>query len=204
MNVRAVTENSVDTPDNALEIAIGAEVRGFRRRLNLTLTDVSQLTGLSGAMLSKIENGQTSASLSTLKTLARAFDVPINVLFRTFEERRDASYVPAGEGVQLSRRHQTAGHEYRLVGHSANERVSFAPYMVQLTETTEVFPRKQETGVWFIHMLAGRLVYRFGDNLYPLGPGDSLTYDADAPHGIERVEEFPATYLCAHADRRDG
>ena len=73
MNVRAVNENSVDTPDNALEIAIGAEVRGFRRRLNLTLTEVSQLTGLSGAMLSKIENGQTSASLSTLKTLARHF-----------------------------------------------------------------------------------------------------------------------------------
>ena len=51
MNVRSVTENSVDTPDNALEIAIGAEVRGFRRRLNLTLTEVSQLTGLSGAMM---------------------------------------------------------------------------------------------------------------------------------------------------------
>ena len=70
---QAVNENSVDTPDNALEIAIGAGT-WIRRRLNLTLTEVSQLTGLSGAMLSKIENGQTSASLSTLKTLARAFD----------------------------------------------------------------------------------------------------------------------------------
>lgn len=191
-------------PDNALEVAIGAEVRGFRRRLNLTLTEVSQLTGLSGAMLSKIENGQTSASLSTLKTLARAFDVPINVLFRTFEERRDASYVPAGEGVQLSRRHQAAGHDYKLIGHSANARVSFEPYMVHLTQASEIFPRKQEAGVWFIHMLAGRMVYRFGDNLYSLRAGDSLTYDADAPHGIERVEVFPATYLCAHADKRDG
>jgi transcriptional regulator with XRE-family HTH domain len=169
----------------------------------MTLTELSRLTGLSGAMLSKIENGQASASLSTLKTLARAFNVPINLFFRTFEERRDASYVPAGEGVQLSRRHQASGHDYQLIGHSANARVSFEPYLVQLTEDGEVFPRKQESGVWFIHMLAGRLVYRFGDNLYAMSSGDSLTYDADAPHGIERVEEFPATYLCAHADRRD-
>ena len=65
--------------------------------------------------------------------------------------------------------------------------MSFEPYLVRLTESAEVFPRKLESGVWFMHVLEGELVYRYGDNLYTLGPGDSLTYDADSPHGIETV-----------------
>ena len=41
------------------------------------------------------------------------------------------------------------------------------------------------------------------ENIYALGPGDSLTYDADAPNGVESVVELPVSYLCVHADRRD-
>ena len=46
------------------------------------------------------------------------------------------------------------------------------------------------------------LVFRYGDTLYRLGPGDSLTYDADAPHGTEKLLEVPVTFLCVHADSR--
>lgn len=193
-----------DEDDNALELAIGAEVRAHRRRLGLTLQELGRLTGLSNAMLSKLENGQTSPSLATLKAVARAFDLPINTFFRTFEDRRDASYVPAGEGVRMSRRVGESGHEYWLVGHSANERVALEPYLVRLTAPDEAYARKQETGVWFIHVLEGEVVYRFGEHRYRLAAGDSLTYDADAPHGIDHVPLLPATFLCVHADRRDG
>jgi transcriptional regulator with XRE-family HTH domain len=189
--------------DNQLEIAIGAQVRSYRRRLGMTLQDVGHVTGVSSAMLSKVENGQTSPSLGTLKSLAKAFDVPINVLFKGFEERRDASFVPSGEGVRIARRGRSIDHDYRLIGHSANSRMALEPYLVRLTGETEVFPRTQETGVWFLHVLEGEMVYRYGDKLYPLTAGDSLTYDADAPHGIDEVRQPPVTFLCIHADRRD-
>jgi transcriptional regulator with XRE-family HTH domain len=197
--------NALNAPDdNALETAIGVEVRTFRRDLGMTLQDVSRVTGLSVAMMSKIENGQTAPSLATLKALSKTFDVPINIFFRSFEERRDASFVRSGEGVQIARRGRSIAHNYRLIGHCANSRVAFEPYIVHLTADSETFPRTQESGVWFIHMLCGELIYRYGDNEYRLQPGDSLTYDADAPHGIERVVKFPVTFLCSHADRRDG
>jgi transcriptional regulator with XRE-family HTH domain len=186
-----------------LERAIGREARALRQGLGMTLQDVTRVTGLSVAMVSKIENAQTSPSLSTLTALSKAFSVPINYFFRHVEEKRDASYVAAGEGVKISRRGLKSGHEYWLLGHSANNRVSFEPYLVKLTKMTEVFPRAQNSGVWFMHMLEGRIEFRYGDNIYALGPGDSLTYDADAPNGVERLVELPVTYLCVHADRRD-
>lgn len=189
--------------DGELERAIGREVRALRQQLGMTLQDVTRVTGLSVAMVSKIENGQTSPSLSTLTALSKAFRVPINYFFRHVEEKRDASYVASGQGVKISRRGPKAGHEYWLLGHSANNRVSFEPYLVRLNKRAEVFPRAQNSGVWFMHMLEGRIEFRYGDNIYTLGPGDSLTYDADAPNGVESLVEVPATYLCVHADRRD-
>ena len=44
-------------------------------------------------------------------------------------------------------------------------------------------------------MLKGRMAYRHGDRTFPMGPGDSLFFDADAPHGPEQLEELPIEFL---------
>ena len=45
------------------------------------------------------------------------------------------------------------------------------------------------------YMLEGEVHYRHGDKLYPVPPGDSLFFDADAPHGPEVLVRLPARYL---------
>ncbi len=71
--------------DLTLEEAIGAQVRLLRRRVGITVSDLAAAAGLSGGMLSKIENGQISPSLASLQALAGALNVPITVFFSTFE-----------------------------------------------------------------------------------------------------------------------
>ena len=58
------------TPTNQLEIAIGQQVRVFRKQLHMTVAEVASQASLSPGMLSKIENGLTSPSLATLKALS--------------------------------------------------------------------------------------------------------------------------------------
>ncbi len=87
-----------------LEVAIGREVRAFRNKLGITASDLARSAGLSLGMLSKIENGVTSASLTTLQRLSKALGVPVTSLFRRFEERRDAVFVSAGQGLLIERR----------------------------------------------------------------------------------------------------
>ena len=60
-----------------LEVAIGKEVRAFRQNQRITVKELSEQTGLSVGMLSKIENGVTSPSLTTLQLLANALSVPL-------------------------------------------------------------------------------------------------------------------------------
>ena len=183
--------------EKVLEVAIGREVRAFRKQQNITVADLAKLTGLSIGMLSKIENGNTSPSLTTLQSLADALSVPLTSFFRQFEERREAVHTKAGEGVELEREGTRANHQYNLLGHiGANgSGVIVEPYLITLTEESDVFPTFQHGGIETIYMLEGEVDYRHGDQIYPLQPGDTLFFDADAPHGPERLVTLPARYI---------
>ncbi len=183
--------------EKVLEVAIGREVRAFRRKQEITVAELSATTGLSIGMLSKIENGNTSPSLTTLQTLANALSVPLTSFFRGFEETRMAVHTKGGEGVELERAGTRANHQYNLLGHiGANASgVIVEPYLITLSDKADVFPTFQHAGIETIYMLEGEVDYRHGDNVYPLKPGDSLFFDADAPHGPEVLVKLPARYV---------
>ena len=183
--------------ENNLEMAIGHEVRAYRKKLGITVTDLAAATGISLGMLSKIENGNISPSLTTLQSLSRALGVPLTAFFRRYEEPRNAVFVKAGQGVELERRGTRAGHQYNLLGHIDNNSsgVIVEPYLITLTADSDVFPTFQHEGMEFLYMLEGEVMYRHGDQLYPMQPGDSLFFDADAPHGPEVLVKLPSKYL---------
>lgn len=191
--------------DNVLEVAIGREVRSFRTKLGMTVADLAQAAGLSLGMLSKIENGVTSPSLTTLQALSRALGVPVTAFFRRFEERREAVFVKAGQGLEIERRGTRAGHQYHLLGHTTSRggRVVVEPYMITLTEAPDVFPLFQHSGLEFLYMLEGEVVYRHADRLYTMKPGDSLFFDADAPHGPDELRQLPIRFLSVISYARD-
>ena len=183
--------------ENNLEIAIGHEVRALRKKLGITISDLASATGISMGMLSKIENGVTSPSLTSLQALASALGVPVTDFFRRYEEPRNAVFVKSGEGVAIERRGTRAGHEYNLLGHIDNNTsgVVVEPYLLTLTEESSSFPAFQHEGMELIYMLEGEVRYRHGDQLYYMKEGDSLFFDADARHGPEELLSFPIRYL---------
>jgi transcriptional regulator with XRE-family HTH domain len=182
--------------EDAINQAIGGRLREERHRLGLTLQDVADRSGLSLGMISKIENAQTSPSLRTLARLSQALEVPVTTFFRGFEEERDASYVRAGEGIELVRQGTRHGHRYELLAAAKSgtaRRVQ--PFLVTLTEQRETFPLFQHDGVEFLYALEGSFVYRYGRHTYDMDPGDSLMFDGEIPHGPERLNELPARFL---------
>ncbi|MEO0829329.1 MAG: XRE family transcriptional regulator [Pseudomonadota bacterium] len=186
-----------DLGEKNLEVAIGREVRSYRHQQNLTVADLASKTGLSIGMLSKIENGNTSASLTTLQMIASALSVPITSLFRRYEEAREAVHVKSGAGVETERAGTRAGHQYNLLGHLGSNAsgVIMEPYLISLTDKSDVFPTFQHDGIELLYMLEGEVVYRHGDKQFPLKPGDSLLFDADSPHGPEVLVGLPARFL---------
>jgi transcriptional regulator with XRE-family HTH domain len=180
-----------------LEVAIGRQVRALRKRQRLTGSDLAAMTGLSVGMLSKIENGAISPSLNTLSALANGLKVPIVQLFTGYEETRGCMHVRAGEGVEIDREGTRAGHQYSLLGHigSNSSGVVVEPYLITLSSQSDRFPAFQHEGIEMLYVLEGRVQYRHGDATYALAPGDTLLFDADAPHGPEIIDELPVRFL---------
>ena len=189
--------------EGSLEVAIGREVREFRRKLDMTVVDLARQADLSAGMLSKIENGMTSPSLATLRALSHALQVPVTAFFRRYEEERHATFVPAGGGLTVERRGTRAGHQYQLLGHTLRKDLAVEPYLITLTAESDVFPLFQHGGVEFLYMLEGEVSYRHGDKTYTLTPGDSLFFDADAPHGPDELRKLPIRFLSVIAYARE-
>lgn len=188
---------TVNNREKVLEVAIGREVRAYRRKQEITVAELSVTTGISIGMLSKIENGNTSPSLTTLQSLSNALSVPLTAFFRRFEESRTAVHTKAGEGVELEREGTRANHQYNLLGHIGSNAsgVIVEPYLITLSDKADVFPTFQHAGIETIYMLEGEVDYRHGDNIFSLQPGDTLFFDADAPHGPENLVKLPARYI---------
>ena len=185
----------VDAKDNRLEEAIGRQVRAYRKKMEITVVDLANQAGLSAGMLSKIENGLTSPSLATLRALADALQIPVTALFRSYDEVSDAMHVKAGEGLKIERRGTRAGHQYQLLGHSTHPALAVEPYLITITEESDVFPRFQHSGLEFLYIIEGAVKYRHGDSVYELEAGDSLFFDADKPHGPEQLVRLPLRFL---------
>jgi transcriptional regulator with XRE-family HTH domain len=180
---------------SSIEASIGAEVRRLRKSLDLTVAGLAATSGMSAGMLSKIENGGISPSLASLDALAKALNVPITQLFTDAEERRDCSFVKAGQGARIERRGTKAGHLYDLLGHSLDGEIGVEPYLITLSERAEPYTQFRHAGVEFIYMLSGKVNYRHGDRSYAMEPGDALFFDAAARHGPEKLTKVPMQYL---------
>ncbi|MBN1961639.1 MAG: helix-turn-helix transcriptional regulator [Deltaproteobacteria bacterium] len=74
-----------------IEERIRKRVRALRKDNKLTLSEVSQRSGLTIDAVGKIEGGRRTPSLSTLLKLARAFEVPPSELFSENEPELSAT-----------------------------------------------------------------------------------------------------------------
>lgn len=183
-------------PRLRLEQYLGMQIKRQRQLQELKIADVAQLAGISQGMLSKIENAQVSTSLDTLSRLCDALGMPMSKLFSQYDQQGSgALLVRKGEGMQVVRRGTEKGHTYHLLNHTRGPKKTFEAYMVTMDDASEEFPTFSHPGTEFLHLLKGEIVYRHGNQLYHMKPGDSLTFDGEVPHGPEQLVKVPIHLL---------
>lgn len=191
-----MTKTDDAPPRLKLEQYIGMQIRRQRQAQELKIADVARIAGISQGMLSKIENAQVSTSLETLSRLCDVLGLPMSKLFSQYDQQgSEALLVKAGEGLEVVRRGTDKGHTYHLLNHVRGPKKNFEAYMVDMDDASEEFPTFSHPGTEFLHLLEGELVYRHGNQLYPMHPGDSLTFDGEVPHGPEKLVQVPIKLL---------
>jgi transcriptional regulator with XRE-family HTH domain len=166
----------------------GAAIRRGRLERNLTLSDLAAAADMSVPMLSRIENGQSTASLTVLERLCAVLGTNLASLFHEIEQASGtAQLLKAADQMEVVRTGTKHGHSYRLLSYHRGPRKVFEPFLIEMDRESESYPRFQHEGTEFIYMLSGRMEYRFGDRTFCIEPGDAFTFSGNIRHGPERL-----------------
>jgi transcriptional regulator with XRE-family HTH domain len=176
--------------------SIGIVARRIREQLGLTLASVAQHAQISPGMLSRLETGRVRPSLETIVALAQVLGIrPALLLQEIGGDEGGAQHVPDGQGLEVVRRGTKRGHTYHLLAAQRGPQKAFEPFLVTLTDKSEIFPGFQHSGTEFIYILSGEIRYRHGHESILLKAGDSLTFRGDVAHGPERLVKVPIRML---------
>ncbi len=191
-------------PPGNVNAAVGSVIRELRELKRITARDLAARAGVSSAMISRIESGQVSPSLSMLEVLAAALETPIASLFRdTGSAVSDFTHVRNGEGLQSRRMMGEHVHDFTALGFHRRVDMQFEAVMVTLERHEDIAPPTYTGhGCVFIYVLEGEALYRYGRQEVHLKVGDSICLDAELRYGIQKVLTARLRFLSVQAERR--
>ncbi len=189
--------------NDSVDLAIGAALRDLRERRGVSARQLAAQAEVSAAMISRIENGLVSPSISTLNALSQALDVPLVSLFReTASVHTDFTFVKKGEGLKSTRIVEEHIHEYVNLAFHTRRDLQFEARLVTLTRQETRPPVYIGHGVVFVHAMEGEAIYGYGPQELRLKAGDSLSLDAELSHGFKEVITPKFVFLTVQAERR--
>ena len=175
------------------EVQLGQRVKTLRERRGLSLRALAARSGVSLNAISRIERGETSPTVVSLRRLAAALGQPIGAFFADGQAptamvvRRDRRLRSEGEGVVL---------ENLAIGLPDQP---FEPYMLTLEPGASSLPAPVvHGGQEFLLCLQGSVLCLVGEETHALATGDSLLYLATRPHLCRNDGRGFATLLLVH------
>jgi transcriptional regulator with XRE-family HTH domain len=192
------------SPQDAMRATIARRLRDYRLDLDWTMTQLAGRSGVSKAMLSKIENAQTTPALTTLSRIGDALAVPVTAFFRGLDDEQDMLHVKAGQGLDIHHQGSGAGRSYQSLGRMRFPHDRLEPTLVTIERDDETFPMYQHGGSELIYVVSGRLEYCYGRRVVLLEPGDSLQLLGEVLHGPGKLVELPIRMLSVKAVSSEG
>jgi transcriptional regulator with XRE-family HTH domain len=179
-------------------VAVGSRVRALREGMDLSLRDLAERSGVSAPMLSQVERGETSPTLSVAERIAGGLDLSLSQLLR-LDERGHVVVTRAGDRRSRSRRgHRTEELTPPLPGQRAD--VSLHTLDPGAATGRAGDPPLHEPGARETAVVLGGSVALLIDNeRHDLAAGDSVTFDADLSHRFENQGDEPAEFLAVVA-----
>lgn len=173
---------------------IGEKVRALRMRKKMALVELGRHTGLSAALLSKIERSNIYPPLPTLLRIAMVFGVGLDYFFRDETTRPVVAVMRAKDRTRFPDQPEgPVSYFFESLDFNASER-KFDAYLAHFQPlTAEEAPVHAHEGVEFLYLTSGRLALTIGRNEHLLAEGDAIYFDASVPHSYRQVGKTQCT-----------
>jgi len=168
---------------------IGEKLRALRLKKKLGLVQLGEHTGLSPALLSKLERGKLFPTLPTLLRIALVFSVGLEHFFTDEQKRHSIGVVRKKDRLRFPEKPgiNDPAYTFESLDFLANERKINA-YLAEFNSVADEKMRPhQHNGGEVIYVLEGCLEIKVAGNTYELDEGDSMYFDPSVPHSYRRM-----------------
>jgi len=175
--------------DGLRPYSIGEKLRSLRLRKSMGLVELGRHTGLSAALLSKLERGKLYPTLPTLLRIAMVFSVGLDYFFTDERKRRVVAIVRKKERVRFPDRPGTSDISYffECLDYPATER-KMSAFTADFQELPpERIKPHQHPGVEFLYLVDGDLNLKIGSEEHMLSAGNSIYFDSGVQHSYRKI-----------------
>jgi transcriptional regulator with XRE-family HTH domain len=212
------TELAADVPDRQVmePTIIGHRIRQERLRRSIGLRELARRVGVSPSLISQIELGRATPSVSTLYSIVQELGISLDRLFADVSDQADVEVRHANSPVSAQASDGTAANRGALIGplvrRQERQKIhlgSGVTWESMSPDTGHGFDFLYSTydvggesappdalirhvGREYGHLLEGRLGVTVGFTTYTLEPGDSISFDSTTPHRLFNLGDVPA------------
>lgn len=174
--------------------SIGEKLRTLRLKKSMGLVQLGKHTGLSAAMLSKLERSKLVPTLPTLLRIALVFNVGLDYFFTDEKKRRIVAITRKSERLRFPERPEgLSSFLFESLDFKANERQMSAFFAEFESIPQEKARPHQHAGVEFLYVIEGKLQVTIISDIYELSTGDAIYFDSGVRHSYSRIGKHPCS-----------
>ncbi len=176
---------------------IGPKLRALRLKKKMGLVQLGKHTGLSPALLSKVERGKLFPTLPTLLRISLVFGVGLEHFFSEAREKPVVAVVRRSERVRLPEKMdgEPSAYAFECLDYPATERKMNAYFVEFEPAGKDPFVPHQHGGAEVLYIIRGKVAINYEGEDHVLSEGDSMYFDSSRPHSYTRQGPLPCTAI---------
>tara|TARA_R110002051_G_scaffold9204_1_gene36946 strand:+ start:49 stop:633 length:585 start_codon:yes stop_codon:yes gene_type:complete len=188
------------TTSDYLTIQIGNKLKAIRKENGWKLGELAEKSGMSIAMVSKIENGRVIPTLPSLIQLIQTLNLNLSDFFSDLKSenefkgyilRKRSDYTP------VNKEEESIGYSYELILNYPIDKSSMEISLLTLKDKASR-SAVSTSGFEYIYIIKGNIDYELGEETFKLNEGDSLFFDGNIPHVPQNKSDSDAVILVVY------
>ena len=174
---------------------IGKVINKLRKERKMTLVELAEKSGVALATLSRMENGKMTGTLESHMKICEALGLALPDLYKNLCSPKKAVDIHTKKSPAEVFVHDKKSSEEILTSKVSNKKMM--PLLIKINKGGKTHTEEARPGIEkFIYVLEGRIEVDIGEEKYNLMKGDTLYFEALAPHSFKNISNNESRLLC--------
>ena len=188
------------TNSDYLTVQIGNKIKSIRKEIGWKVGELADKSGISIAMISKIENGRVIPTIPSLLQIIQTLNLNIGDFFsdlKSEDEFKGYIFRKRSDYTAVNKEEESIGYEYELILNFPLEKSSMEISLLTLKSQAQR-ASVSTSGFEYIYILKGNISFELGSEVLELDEGDSLCFDGNIPHVPQNKSSSDAVLLVVY------